>query len=90
MKITFQTPELQKRLGQLGAVIARTSQEALYVSVRIFSNAAGIMFLQGADGDSTLTLKLPNATTDDKSANMLVEYARLNAIVQRFTAPQAV
>ena len=89
MKITFQVPEFQKRLGQLAAVIARTSQEALYVSVRIFSNAAGAVFLQGADVDSTLTLKLPTASVDGQ-VNVLVEYARLNNIVQKLNAPTAI
>jgi DNA polymerase III sliding clamp (beta) subunit (PCNA family) len=88
MTITFQVPELQKRLGQLVAVIARTSQEALYVSVRIFSNAAGVVFLQGADVDSTLTLKLPTAVADGQ-ANVLLEYSRLNNIVQKMNTPTA-
>ena len=88
MRITFQVPELQKRLGQLAAVIARTSQEALYVSIRIFTNAAGVVFLQGADVDSTLTLKLPTATADS-AVNVLLEYSRLNNIVQKMNAPQA-
>jgi DNA polymerase III sliding clamp (beta) subunit (PCNA family) len=88
MKITFQVPEFQKRLGQLAAVIARTSQEALYVSIRIFTNAAGVVFLQGADVDSTLTLKLPTATADS-AVNVLLEYSRLNNIVQKMNAPQA-
>ncbi len=88
MKITFQVPEFQKRLGQLAAVIARTSQEALYVSIRIFTNATGVVFLQGADVDSTLTLKLPTATADGP-VNVLFEYSRLNNIVQKMNAPQA-
>ncbi len=88
--INFQTPELQKRLGQLAAVVARKSQENIYTNVRIFQQD-GVICLQGADSDSTLTVKLPGTTTDEagKSVNVLIEYKRFNDIVQKLTAPTA-
>ena len=72
MRINFQTPELQKRLGQLVAVVARKSQENIYTNVRIYS-ADGAIYLQGADSDSTLTVKLSGATVEpaDSSVNVL-------------------
>ena len=100
MRITFVTSELQKRLGQLGAVIARKSQENIYTNVRIFS-VDGTVYLHGADSDSTLTIGLlplknaddslkPIATVEDGVANVLLEYKRFNDTVQKLTAPEAV
>jgi len=90
MRINFQTPELQKRLGQLAAVVARKSQENIYTNVRIYS-ADGAIYLQGADSDSTLTVKLSGATVEpaDSSVNVLLEYKRFNDIVQKLNAPTA-
>jgi DNA polymerase III sliding clamp (beta) subunit (PCNA family) len=90
MRINFQTPELQKRLGQLVAVVARKSQENIYTNVRVFS-ADGAIYLQGADSDSTLTVKLSGATVEpaDSSVNVLLEYKRFNDIVQKLNAPTA-
>jgi DNA polymerase III sliding clamp (beta) subunit (PCNA family) len=87
--IRFSVPELKKRLAQLGAVVARTSQEALYVSVRIFTNAAGIVCLQGVNLDSTLTIKLTEAVTGGAVDALFLGYTRLNSIVQKLQAPEA-
>ena len=87
MKIKFSVPELQKRLGQLCAVVARKSQEALYGNVRIFTKEDGMVCLQGIDIDTTLTVKLPGAKAEG-AVNILLEFAVLNAIVQTLRATE--
>lgn len=88
MKFKFDVPELQKRLGQLAAVVARKAQEPVYGNVKLSSDAAGAVTLQGVDIDSTLTVKLATATAD-AAGSILLEYKKLNSIVQSFRAKEA-
>jgi DNA polymerase III sliding clamp (beta) subunit (PCNA family) len=88
MKFKFDVPELQKRLGQLSAVVARKAQEPLYGNVRLSADAAGIVTLQGIDIDSTLTVKLPAASADG-AGTILLEYKKLNTVVQSIKAKEA-
>lgn len=87
MKITFAVPELQKQLGQLSAVVARKSEEALYGNVRLFTDDAGIVTLQGIDIDATITVKIPSAKADGK-VNILLVFTVLNEVVQSLITPE--
>lgn len=88
MKFKFDVPELQKRLGQLSAVVARKAQEPLYGNVRLSSDALGAVTLQGIDIDSTMTVKLPGASADG-CGTVLLEYKKLNTVVQSIKAKEA-
>jgi DNA polymerase III subunit beta len=87
-KVTFDVPELQKRLGQLAAIVARKAQEPVYRNVRLFTEGDFVK-LTAIDIDSTLTVKLPGAKADGP-INFLLEYERLNSIVQAFKAKEAI
>lgn len=88
MKVKFDVAELQKRLGQLGAVIARKAQEPLYQNVKLSVDASGIVSLQGIDIDSTITVKL-TAATSDVTGCILLDYKRLNSVVQAMRTKEA-
>ncbi len=88
MKFKFDVPELQKRLGQLSAVAARKAQEPLYGNVRISANALGVVTLQTIDIDSTMTVTLTGASADAPGA-ILLEYKKLNTVVQSIKAKEA-
>ncbi len=88
MKVTFNVPALKLAFAQLAAVIARKSQEALYRNVRVFTDA-GVVYLQGIDIDSTMTLKIPTATADGE-VNVLLDFAYVNAIVTPMLVEQIV
>jgi len=87
MKITFKVPELQKRLSQLSSVIKQKAPEPIYGKVRVFSES-GVVFVQGIDIDTTLTLKLPSATSDGV-ANILLDFEEFNGLVQLITVEAA-
>lgn len=84
MKVTFDVLQLKQRLAQLGSVVARKSQEALYRNVRVFSDEDGSVNIQGIDIDTTMTLKLPAAKADGE-VNVLLEYSILNETVPHLT-----
>lgn len=84
MRVTFDVPELKQRLGQLGQVVARKSQEALYRNIRLFTDADGLVSMQGIDIDTTMTLKLAKAKAD-AAVNVLLEYSILNETVPHLT-----
>jgi len=77
MKVTFDAQQLKQRLGQLGSVVARKSQEALYRNIRLFTDAEGVVNLQGIDIDTTMTLKVPSAKFDGLALNLLTEFNKL-------------
>lgn len=87
MKFKFDVPELQKRLGQLAAVVSREDKEPIYGNVKL-SSEKGIVRLQGIDTDKTLTVKLVNASADG-DGSILLEYKVLNPIVQNFKVKEA-
>lgn len=89
MNITFSVIELKKRLAQLGSVVARKSEEALYRNVRLFTGADGVINIQGIDIDATLTMKLPSAKSDGGEVNVLIDYGFLNSTVPNITAAEA-
>jgi DNA polymerase-3 subunit beta len=87
MKVTFDVPELQKRLSALAAVVGRKAQEPVYRNVRIFTDE-GFVKLTAIDIDNTLTVKLPGAKADGP-INFLTEYDKFSKIVQPFTLKEA-
>ncbi len=89
MKVTFVVAELKQRLAELGAVVAKKSDEALYKSIRLFTDADGVVNIQGIDIDTTMTLKMPAAKVDG-TVNVLLDYGFLNSIVPTFGAAEAV
>lgn len=88
MRVTFAVTELKARLAELGQVVARKSEEALYRNLRVFTDADGIVNLQGIDIDTTMTLKLPAAQADG-AINVLVDFKLLNEVVPNLTDAQA-
>ena len=84
----FNVQELQKRLRQLSAVVAQKAQEPTYFNVRLSSDAAGAVTLRGIDLDTTLTVKLAAASADGASS-ILLDYKKLNSIVQSFKTKEA-
>ncbi|MFI5260811.1 MAG: hypothetical protein ACHQU0_03390 [Candidatus Paceibacteria bacterium] len=88
MKVTFAVAELKSRLVQLAAVVAKKSDEALYRSIRLFTDAEGVVNIQGIDIDTTMTLKMPAAKADG-AVNLLLEFDFLNATVAYFSAAEA-
>lgn len=88
MKFTFDVPELQKRLSQLASVIKQKSPEPIYGFVRLFADADGVK-LQGIDIDTTLTVKLPGASTDTPNSGILLPYGLFSRVVSVFKTKQA-
>ena len=89
MKVKFVVAELKQRLAELGAVVGKKSDEALYRSIRFFTDAEGVVNVQGIDIDTTMTLKLPAAKADG-ALNLLTDYAFLNSIVPTLGAAELV
>jgi DNA polymerase III subunit beta len=79
MKVVLAIAELRQRLEQLGAVIARKSQDAVYRNVHIYTEE-GAVYLQGVDVDTTMTLKLTGAKIEEEGS-ILTEYEKFRAIV---------
>jgi len=88
MKVTFDAQQLKQRLGQLGSVVARKSQGALYRNIRLFTDAEGVVNLQGIDIDTTMTLKVPSAKFDGLALNLLTEFNKLNEVLPNVTTKE--
>jgi DNA polymerase III sliding clamp (beta) subunit (PCNA family) len=89
VKVTFVVSELKQRLAELSSVVARKSTEALYRSVRLFTDADGVVNIQGIDIDTTMTLKMPAAKADGL-INVLLDYSFLNGVVPTLGSAEAV
>ena len=88
MKVTFAVQELKLALAKLAGVVANKSTEAIYRTVRVFTRA-GVVYIQGIDIDTTMTLALLGAKADAE-ANVCFEFAFLNAIFLQMPSDEAV
>lgn len=88
MKVTFEVKELQKRLGELSAIVARKSEEEVYKHVRLFTDEAGAVKITGLDIDSALTVTLPKAKADGP-VNFVLLYSRLTELVANTDVAEA-
>jgi DNA polymerase III subunit beta len=93
MKVTFNTEELQRRLGQLGGVVAKKASLEAFKYVRLYTEpsptAPGTFAIKllGMDIDATLTVTLAQAQADG-AVDVLLPYGKLAAIVNAITAKE--
>jgi DNA polymerase III sliding clamp (beta) subunit (PCNA family) len=89
MKFRFDVPELQKRLKQLSAVVARKAYEPTYGLVRLSSDFGILALLQGIDLDCTLTVTFAkDKGSADGAGGILLDYRKLNTIIQNIDAKE--
>lgn len=86
MKLTFKTGELQSRLQQLAAVVAKKATLPVYSNVELFASA-GDVYLRGFDVGATLTVKLTTAKSE-ADIDLLLPFGKLSELVSGITAEE--
>lgn len=89
MKVTFNTQELQRRLAQLGGVVAKKATLDVFKHVLVEAQMGTPVTVKAMDIDATLTVTLNKATADG-TVKVLLPYAKLNEIVANVTAAETV
>jgi DNA polymerase-3 subunit beta len=90
MKVTFKTDELQRRLAQLGGVVAKKPTLEVFNYVWLYTQADNnAVHLRGMDIDATLDVTLKAAVADG-AVNVLLPYAKLTEIANAIPAPETV
>jgi DNA polymerase III sliding clamp (beta) subunit (PCNA family) len=86
MRLTFKTSELQSRLQQLAAVVAKKATLPVYSNVELFASA-GDVYLRGFDVGATLTVKLTGAKSEG-DIDLLLPFGKLSELVSGITAEE--
>lgn len=91
MKVKFNTEELKKYLGKVGAVVAKKATQPVFGYVRLFTaQAAGTLGysvgIMGVDIDASLTLYFTKAEVEGP-LDVLLPFAKLVDIVSNITTP---
>jgi len=85
MRVTFKTPELQRRIQQLGSVISSKAPTPAYALVQFYSKPGEQAVFIGTALDATLTVTLKeSATTGDGEVNVLLDYKLLADVVASY------
>lgn len=79
MKVTFSIGEMQLKLAQLALVVGKKSQEVLFRCIHIYTEGDKV-YLQGADVDTTITLRLLKATVQE-AGSVLTELETLIPLI---------
>lgn len=86
MKVTLNTAELQRRLGQLGGVVDKKGAMEVFKYVRLYKEN-GLVKVLAMGISSTLTVTLAAATADG-DVNVLLPYDKVAAIASAITAKE--
>lgn len=88
MQVLFNSiEELQKRVAQLGIVVARKANEKVYTHVRVYADG-GAVKITGVDIDSSLTVTIPSAKADGPF-DLVLPYDKLSGIIANLAAKDA-
>lgn len=89
MKVTFQTPELKRRVQQLGSVISSKAPTPAYALVQFYSKPGEHAVLIGTELAATLTVTLKESvTTGDGEVNLLLDYKHFAKVIAGYPYPE--